>query len=137
MDFISNQLYNGGRFRALTIIDLYSLECLVVYPDIGITGDKVTDVLSSIQSKRGLPARIKVDNGPEFISKVLDAWAYFNEVMLDNSRPGTPTDNACLESSNGSFRDERLNTNWFMSLEDARSKIDHWKNNYNHFRPHS
>jgi putative transposase len=137
MDFVSDQLYNGGRFRALTVIDLYSRECLAIYPDKGITGDKVTDVLSGIQLERGLPRRIKVDNGPEFISKALDAWAYFNKVQLDYSRPGTPTDNAYIESFNGSFRDECLNTNWFMSLEDARSKIDQWKNDYNHFRPHS
>ena len=78
-----------------------------------------------------------MDNGPEFISKALDAWAYFNQVQLDYSRPGRPTDNAYIESFNGSFRDECLNANWFMSLEDAREKIERWKNDYNHLRPHS
>ena len=94
-------------------------------------------MLSGIQSERGLPERIKVDNGPEFISKALDTWAYFNKVQLDYSRPGTPTDNAYIESFNGSFRDECLNTNWFMSLEDAENKINQWRNDYNCFRPHS
>ena len=70
----------------------------------------------------------KADNGSEFIAKSLDGWAYFNDVQLDYSRPGTPTDNACIESFNGSFRDECLNTNWFMSLEDAKEKIEAWKN---------
>ena len=137
MDFVSDQLYNGKRFRALTVIDLYSRECLAIYANKGITGERVTSVLSDIQGERGLPARIKVDNGPEFISKALDAWAYFNNVQLDYSRPGTPTDNAYIESFNGSFRDECLNTNWFMSLEDAENKIEKWRKDYNCFRPHS
>jgi putative transposase len=84
-----------------------------------------------------LPKRIKVDNGPEFISRTLDAWAYFNKVKLDFSRPGTPTDNAYIESFNGSFRDECLNTNRLTSLEDAREKIERWKNDYNEFPLHS
>ena len=137
MDFVSDQLYNGRRFRALTMIDLYSRECLAIYADKGITGEKVAEVLTGIQAERGLPERIKVDNGPEFISRALDAWAYFHKVQLDYSRPGTPTDNAYIESFNGSFRDECLNTNWFMSLEDAKSKIEQRRNDYNHFRPHS
>ncbi len=81
--------------------------------------------------------RIKVDNGPEFISRALDARAYFNKVKLDYSRPGTPTDNPHIESLNGSFRDECLNMNWFMSLEDARDMIERWRKDYNEFRPHS
>jgi putative transposase len=67
----------------------------------------------------------------------LDVWAYFNNVKLDYSRPGKPTDDAHIESFNASFRDECLNTNWFMSLEDAQEKIEQWRNDYNEFRPHS
>ncbi len=74
---------------------------------------------------------------PEFIFRALDAWAYFNKVKLDYSRPGTPTDNSHIESFNGSFRDECLNMNWFMSLEDARDKVERWRRDYNEFRPHS
>ncbi len=70
-----------------------------------------------------MPYRIKVDNGPKFISRALDAWAYFNNFKLDYSRPGTPTDNPHIESF---FRDECLNMNWFMSLEDARDKVERW-----------
>jgi len=92
-------------------------------------------VLDRLKSGRGLPQRIKRDNGPEFISKALDAWAYFNHVTLDYSRPGTSTDNAHMESFNGSFRDECLSTNWFMSLDEAREKINLWKNDYNEFCP--
>jgi len=137
MDFVSDQLYNGKRFRALTIIDLYSRECLDIHANKAIKGEAVTEVLDKLKKARGLPKRIKVDNGPEFISRALDAWAYFNKVKLDYSRPGTPTDNAHIESFNGSFRDECLNTNWFMSMEDAQEKIERWRKDYNEFRPHS
>jgi len=137
MDFVSDQLFNGKRFRALTILDIYSRECLAIYADKSIKGEMVADVLEKLKDSRGLPLKIKVDNGPEFISKALDAWAYFNKVQLEYSRPGRPIDNAHIESFNGSFRDECLNTNWFMSLEDARQKIETWKNDYNEFRPHS
>ena len=86
-----------------------------------------------------MPSRIQADNGPEFVSIALDKWAYDNNVVLDFSRPGKPTDNPFVESFNGSFRDECLNVNWFMSLEDAKNKIETWRHDYNHFhfRPHS
>jgi len=89
------------------------------------------------QKQKRIPKRIKVDNGSEFISKALDKWAYENQVALEFSRPGKPTDNAYIESFNGSFRDECLNVHWFMSLEDAREKIEIWRCDYNEFRPHS
>lgn len=108
-----------------------------MHADKSITGEAVSFVLDHLRQTRGLPVRIKVDNGPEFISKALDAWSYFNKVQLDYSRPGTPTDNAYIESFNGSFRDECLNTNWFMSMNDARDKIRRWKDDYNELRPHS
>lgn len=137
MDFVSDQLYDGKRFRALTLVDIYTRECLVIYPGRSITGEMVAGVLDGIKAKRRLPKRIKVDNGPEFISRALDGWAYFNQVKLDYSRPGKPTDNAYIESFNGSFRDECLNANWFMSLNDAADKIERWRMDYNEWRPHS
>lgn len=84
-----------------------------------------------------VPQRIQVDNGSEFISKDFDKWAYENKVILDYSRPGKPTDNPFIESFNGSFRDECLNTHWFLSLDDAYEKINAWVGEYNNFRPHS
>ncbi len=80
---------------------------------------------------------IHINNGSEFISKVLDRWAYEHGVTMDFSRPGKPMDNAMIESFNGSFRDECLNVNWFLSIEDAREKIETWRKDYNEFRPHS
>lgn len=125
------------QFRSLTLIDTFSRECLAIHTDKSIKGEAVAAVLDSIKTDRGLPKRIKVDNGPEFISRALDTWAYLNKVHLDYSRPGKPTDNTHIERFNGSFRDECLNVSWFMPLEDARNKIERWKNDYNEFRPHS
>ena len=94
-------------------------------------------VMERSKAIHGKPCFIKVDNDPEFISKELDKWAYDNKVTLDFSRPGRPIDNALVESFNGSFRDECLNTNWFLSLDDAREKIEIWRRDYNEWRPHS
>ena len=93
--------------------------------------------LEQLRLPRGLPKTIKVDNGSEFISKAMDKWAYEHGVELDFSRPGKPTDNAKVESFNGRFREECLNANWFLSLEDAKGKIEAWRRYYNEDRPHS
>lgn len=124
MDFVSDALFDGRRLRALTVIDNFTRESLAVEVDQGITGQRVAEVLEGISSTRGsFPERIFLDNGPEFVSKALDLWAYEHGVTLDFSRPGKPTDNAMIESFNGRLRDECLNVNWFLSLEDARAKI--------------
>lgn len=138
MDFVCDQLFDGSRFRALTVVDNFSRKCLAIFPGKSIRGDDVVDIVDHIQQQeQALPNRIQVDNGSEFISKALDKWAYDNQVVLDFSRPGKPTDNPYIESFNGSFRDECLNTNWFLSLLDAREKIEQWRREYNEFRPHS
>jgi putative transposase len=138
MDFVADALFDGRRFRALTIVDNYSRECLEIEVGQSLKGEDVVRVMERMKLTRGVvPKRIKVDNGSEFVSKALDKWAYENDVILDFSRPGKPTDNAFIESFNGSFRDECLNVNWFLSLEDAKEKILAFKEEYNHFRPHS
>ena len=134
---MSDQLYNGKRFRSLTFLHTFSRESLAIYVDKSIKGEQVCDELEKIKAARGLPQRIKADTGPEFISRALDACAYFNKVKLDYSRPGTPTDNPQIESFNGSFREECLNIKWFIYLENARDKIERWRRNFNEFRPHS
>lgn len=131
-------LFDGRRFRTLTVVDNYSRECLEIEVGKSLKGEDVVRVMERIKLTRGIvPRRIKVDNGSEFISKALDKWAYENGVVLDFSRPVKPTDNAFIESLNGSFRDECLNVNCFLSLEDAKEKITTFKEEYNHFRPHS
>lgn len=138
MDFVADQLFDGRKFRALTIVDNFSRKCIEIHPQQSIKGHDVVEVLERLRHHKGiLPKRIQVDNGSEFISKALDKWAYDNEVLLDFSRPGKPTDNPFIESFNGSFRDECLNTNWFLSLDDTKEKIEAWRNDYNSFRPHS
>jgi len=137
MDFASDSLFNGRRFRTLTVVDIFSRECLGIEVDQGIKGNDVVTMLDHIKSLRGTPKMIRCDNGPEFVSKVMDQWAYENKVTLDFSRPGKPTDNAFAESFIGSFRDECLNANWFLSLDDARDKIETWRTDYNEYRPHS
>ncbi len=137
MDFVSDQLFNGKRFRSLTMLDSYTRECLAIHVDRSIQGTDVVAVLEKLKGTRTAPEYIRIDNGPEFISKALDLWAYQEGVRLHFSRPGKPTDNALIESFNGSFRDECLQTNWFLSVEDARQKIEQWRRDYNEFRPHS
>ncbi|MCX5801807.1 MAG: IS3 family transposase [Candidatus Eisenbacteria bacterium] len=137
MDFVVDSLFNGRRFRVLTVVDNYSRECLAIEAGQGITGAEVVAVVRRLVKERGVPDRIQCDNGSEFISKVLDKWAYEHAVTLDFSRPGKPGDNAMIESFNGTFRDECLNVNWFLSMEDAREKIEKWREEYNVFRPHS
>ncbi|PKM39596.1 MAG: hypothetical protein CVV04_09440 [Firmicutes bacterium HGW-Firmicutes-9] len=111
MGFVSDQLYNGKMFQTLTVLDTFSWEKLAIYVDKSIKGEQVYEELEEIKAARGLQNRINVDNRPEFISLALDAWVYFNEVKIDYSRPGTPTDNSHIESFNGSFRVECLNMN--------------------------
>jgi len=137
MDFVVDSLFNGHRFRSLTIVDYYSRECLAIEAGQSLTGADVAGVVERLVRDRGAPDRIQCDNGTEFISRALDKWAYENRVTLDFSRPGKPMDNATIESFNGSFRDECLNVNWFLSMEDAQEKIEKWRLDYNEFRPHS
>ncbi len=137
MDFVCASLFNGSRFRVLTVVDNFSRECLAVEVGQSLRGEQVVAVLNRLKRVRGLPGSIRVDNGSEFVSKAVDKWAYENKVVLDFSRPGKPIDNAFVESFNGSFRDECLNVNWFLSFEDACVKIEAWRNEYNEFRPHS
>ena len=137
MDFLSDALYDGRRLRALTIVDNHTRECLAIAVGANLRGDDVAKALNAIVASRGKPRTIKSDNGSEFISKVMDQWAYDHQVELDFSRPGKPTDNAKSESFNGRFREECLNAHWFLSLEDARRKIEAWREYYNEARPHS
>lgn len=137
MDFMADQLFDGRRFRLLTIVDNFSRESLAIRVGQRLTGDDVVRVLDEITTTRPAPQSIRVDNGPEFISRSLDWWAYFHGVKLDFSRPGKPTDNALIESFNGKFRQECLNQHWFLSLEDAQAHVNSWREDYNRRRPHS
>ncbi len=136
MDFVSDQLQNGHRFRALTVVDVFTRENLAIHVGRSLGGADVVTVLRAITAQRGAPRRIYCDNGSEFAGRMVDLWAYANQVTLEFSRPGKPTDNAYIESFNGSLRDECLNAHWFESLTDAQAKMDAWRKEYNESRPH-
>jgi len=137
MDFVADALFDGRKLRMLTVVDCYTRECLAIDVGQSLKGEDVVASLNEIVAARGLPSTIKTDNGSEFISKVMDKWAYERGVELDFSRPGKPTDNARVESFNGRLRQECLNAHWFLSLGDAQAKIGAWRAYYNETRPHS
>ena len=123
MDFTSDQTARGQRFRTLNLIDVFTRECLEIDVATSLPGRRVTEVLDRVCERERPPATITVDNGPEFISRALDVWAYEHGVTLPFNRPGKPVENAFIESFNGRFRDEFLNQNWFHDLADARRQI--------------
>jgi putative transposase len=137
MDFLRDALYDGRAIRLLPIMDTYTKERFKIEVDTSIGGQRVAEILSRISAVHGLPENIVVDNGPEFVSNALDAWAYDRGVKLQFIRPGKPVDNAYMESFNGKFRDECLNQNWFMSVEHARRVAEEWRIDFNEERPHS
>ena len=137
MDFVSDTLFNGRRIRALAIIDLYTRESLAIEVDHNLPGQRVVRRLDRLIEQKGIPEAITTDNGPEFTSIVMDTWANKNNVKLDFIRPGKPIENAYAESFLGRFRDECLNENVFVSLDDARKKILDWREDYNFRRPNS
>ena len=137
MDFVTDSIVTGRRFRALAIVDDYSRECPAIEVDTSMGGRRVVGVLERLSETRGLPETITMDNGPEFAGRALDEWAYRKGVKLSFIRPGKPIENAFAESFNGRLRDECLNTNWFLSLKHAREVIEDWRKDYNTVRPHS
>jgi len=130
-------LFDGRKIRVLTIVDNFTRISPAIDVRLSYRGADVVATLERIARSHGRPKCIRVDNGPEFISKELDLWAWMHGVALDFSRPGKPTDNAFAESFNGKFRTECLNAHWFMSLDDARRKCEAWRRDYNEERPHS
>jgi putative transposase len=137
VDFMTDALSSGRRFRMLNIVDDYTRECLAIEVDTSLGGLRVVRVLEELKQRRGLPRQIRSDNGPEFVSRAVDQWAYEQGLAWHTIRPGRPMENGYVESFNGRFRDECLNENWFRDLADAREKITHWKQDYNEKRPHS
>jgi len=136
MGFVTERLENGRYFRILTLIDQFSRECLLLWADVSLTGQKVVFCLQKLTAGRGLPLAITVDNGAEFCSRAMDAWAYQTGVKLDFIRPGRPVENGFVESFNGRLRDECLNVNLFFDLADVRDKLESWRQDYNTIRPH-
>jgi putative transposase len=137
MDFVAQRLADGRWMRVLTVVDQFTRECLALFANASLNGEKVAVVLDRIVAERGAPQSITVDNGTEFASKAVDLWAYQNAVYLDFIRPGRPVENGYIESFNGRLRDECLNVEVFFSVAEARHKLALWRQDYNYHRPHS
>jgi putative transposase len=137
MDFVHDALHDGRAFRVLTVVDQWSRWSPILEVGQSMSGRAVAEALDRVIAKHGKPKSITVDHGTEFTSRALDEWAYRRGVALDFIRPGKPTENGHIESFNGRLRDECLNANQFLSIEDARSKIETWRTDYNTVRPHS
>ena len=137
MDFVHDQLFDGRPFRVLTVVDQWSRQSPTLECDVSLTGRKVVAALEQVGGEAGYPASITVDHGTEFMSKAVEAWAFYRGVQLDFTRPGKPTDNSHIESFNGRLRDECLNVHQFLSIDHAKQLIEAWRIDYNQHRPHS
>jgi putative transposase len=137
MDFVSDSLATGRRFRTLNIKDLFTHEAVAIHVDFSISSDRVAEILSTLKSKGKCPKSIVLDNGTEFTAKAMDQWAYQNQVELNFIQPGKPIQNAFIESFNDKFRSECLNLNWFESIFHAKEVIESWRVEYNTDRPNS
>jgi putative transposase len=137
MDFVSDQLYDGRRFRVLNVMDDFTKEMVVQLAEVSISGRRVARFLDQVADVRDLPPIIICDKGPEFTGKAMFFWAWEKSVKLGFIQPGKPTQNAFIESLNRKFRNECLNQHWFKSLEEVRNEIDKKREHYNTVRPHS
>jgi putative transposase len=135
IDFVADQLQDGTRFRALTMLDVYTREGVAIEVGQRLKGEDVVRVLNRMKQHRAVPKVLFCDNGSEFTSQAMDLWVYQNGMKIDFSRPGKPTDNAFVESFNGTFRSECLNVHWFMNLKEAKQLIEAWRQQYNESRP--
>ena len=137
MDFVSDALTTGRALRTFTLIDSYTKESLAIEVNTGISSRQVTRVLERVIGERGTPGSIRCDNGPEFTSLYFTEWGKEKGIVITYIQPGKPVQNGHVESFNGRFRDECLNPNLFVNLNDARRKIETWRQEYNGERPHS
>jgi len=137
LDFVHDAVDCGRAIRVLSVVDAYTRECLALEVDTSFASRRVTRVLDTIVSERGLPQAIRCDNGPELTSRHFLAWCVERQIELVHIQPGKPTQNAYVESFHGRLREECLNVSWFQNLFDARRKIAAWRKDYNEERPHS
>lgn len=136
MDFVTDVLENKRRFRALNIMDDYNREALHIEVDFSLTSSRVVWVLNHLIKRRGIPKRIRMDNGPEFIAKLTSQWSKMHAIEFKYIQPGKPTQNAFVERFNGSFRRGTLNRFIFEDIDQVREQVQLWMHDYNYFRPH-
>jgi putative transposase len=136
VDFMSDSLWDGRKFRLLNIVDDYNREVLHIEADTSLPTVRLIRALEYLKEFRGLPRMIRVDNGPEFISAQLDEWCRRHKITLVFIQPGKPMQNAYVERCNGSIRRELLNAYVFTSLSEVRQKAEEWRLDYYCSRPH-
>lgn len=136
IDFMCDSLLCGRRFRTLNVVDDFSREALAIEIDVGLSAERVTRVLDRVVAWRGYPSKLRMDNGPEFISATLADWAEEHAVDLEFIQPGKPTQNAYIERFNRTYRDEVLNMYVFKALSEVRAITEEWIDQYNEERPH-
>lgn len=136
LDFVSDALSDGRRFRILAIVDDFTRECLALIADTSLSGVRVARELDTLVAVRGKPLMVVSDNGTELTSTAILRWSQEREVEWHYIAPGKPTQNAFIESFNGRLRDECLNETLFRSLGHARAVLSAWRDDYNHVRPH-
>lgn len=137
LNFVSDQLTDGRRFRIMTVVDDCTRECLALIADTSLSGARVARELATLFNTRGKPATVVSDNGTEFTSNAILAFADDRKIDWHYIAPGKPTQNAFIESFNGRLRDELLNETLFPSLQHARVTLAAWRTDYNTERPHS
>ena len=137
MDFIVDGLANGRMVRILSVVDVFTRECLALEADTCLGSGRVTRVLERLIDERGRPEGLRSDNGPEFTSRRMLGWAEERKINLVHIQPGRPMQNGHVESFHGRLRDECLNANWFRTLSHVRQVLEQWRHEYNCERPHS
>ena len=137
LDFVSDQLTDGRRFRILAVVDDFTRECLALAADTSLSGARVARELEELVRRHGPPAKIVSDNGTELTSTAVLAWTDRHAIAWHYIAPGKPQQNGFIESFNGRLRDELLNETLFHSLPHARRMLDAWRDDYNKARPHS
>lgn len=136
-DFVSDRTANGQKLKILVVVDEHSRECLALEVAASIRAHHLIDTLSRLMTIHGKPRFIRSDNGPEFTAHALIKWLTEQQIGPAFIKPGSPWQNAYVESFNGKFRDECLSREWFLSRKEAQVIIEQWRHHYNHERPHS
>jgi putative transposase len=137
LDFMSDSLTDGRKFRLLNIMDDFNRESLRIEVDTSLPGQRVVRALQQLVAERGKPMFLRTDNGPEFICQKLQEWCEKNGIIINYIQPGKPMQNGLIERKNGSMRRELLNAYLFYSLNEVRAMCEEWREDYNTERPHS
>jgi len=137
LDFMSDSLENGRAFRTLNILDDFNRQALWIEADTSLPAGRVIRALEMLILWRGAPQRLRLDNGPELISKELAGWAAEKGILLDHIQPGKPAQNAYIERFNRTYREEVLDAYLFSSIEEVREITEQWLEEYNAVRPHA